>query len=180
MCGLKREEGGTHPSQALLKGVQDDELREVEVLLRCFSKYPLQRQPRPKHQSSGFGGCHNYRSVLTRLMRITSYLCTLLFFSSYEILKLWTKSILIFKRQVRILQNPLSLWVRILVRHKIWHHPETYRPTGLWSLSWHISKASTTSYDSIFSVRPETSAELDKNTETQPQRRFKKKTIIVN
>lgn len=32
----------THPSQALLQGVQDDELGEVEVLLRGFSKYPLQ------------------------------------------------------------------------------------------------------------------------------------------
>lgn len=31
----------THPSQALLQGVQDDELGEVEVLLRGFSKYPL-------------------------------------------------------------------------------------------------------------------------------------------
>lgn len=37
-------EGRTHPSQALLQGVQDDELGEVEVLLRSFSKYPLWRQ----------------------------------------------------------------------------------------------------------------------------------------
>lgn len=33
----------THPSQALLQGVQDDELGEVEVLLRGFSKYPLRQ-----------------------------------------------------------------------------------------------------------------------------------------
>lgn len=31
----------THPGQALLQGVQDDELGEVEVLLRSFSKYSL-------------------------------------------------------------------------------------------------------------------------------------------
>lgn len=52
ICGLK---GETHPSQALLKGVQDDELGEVEVLLRSFSKYPLRRQSHPKHHTSGFG-----------------------------------------------------------------------------------------------------------------------------
>lgn len=34
----------THPRQALLQCVQDDELGEVEVLLRSFSKYPLQRR----------------------------------------------------------------------------------------------------------------------------------------
>ena len=33
-----------HPGQALLKCVQDDELREVEVLLCCISKYPLQKK----------------------------------------------------------------------------------------------------------------------------------------
>lgn len=45
----------THPSQTLLQGVQDDELGEVEVLLRGFSKYPLHGSngPRKGHMVSG-------------------------------------------------------------------------------------------------------------------------------
>lgn len=50
-----KESVKTHPSQAFLQCVKDDELRKVKILLRGFSKYPLLG----KIKSQSFNAMHN-------------------------------------------------------------------------------------------------------------------------